>query len=59
MTGRASVPVDALPAEKVLHRDDGVEIEPPFSRVDIYIGADAKIVRTVIDKRYWARFGAA
>jgi hypothetical protein len=38
---------------------DGAELTPPFSRVDIYIGADAKVVRTVVDKRYWARFGPA
>lgn len=37
---------------------DGVEIKPPFSRVDIYIGADTKIARTVVKTDYWARFGA-
>lgn len=37
---------------------DGVEIKPPFSRVDVYIGADAKIARTVIKTEYLARFGS-
>jgi len=36
---------------------DGVEIKPPFSRVDIYIGADTRITRTVIKTDYLARFG--
>jgi hypothetical protein len=36
---------------------DGVEIEPPFSRVDVYIGADTKIARTVIRTDYLARLG--
>jgi hypothetical protein len=35
---------------------DGVEIKPPFSRVDIYIGADTKITRTVIKTDFLARF---
>ncbi|WP_181259132.1 hypothetical protein [Pseudoduganella armeniaca] len=38
---------------------DGVELKPPFSRVDIYIGADSRIVRTVVDKRFWKRLGSA
>lgn len=38
---------------------DGVELKPPFSRVDIYIGADTRIIRTDIDKRFWTRFGSA
>jgi hypothetical protein len=37
---------------------DGVDLKPPFSRVDIYIGADTRIVRTVIDRRFWKRFGS-
>lgn len=37
---------------------DGVEFKPPFSRVDVYIGADARIVRTVVHTDYWARFSA-
>lgn len=36
---------------------DGVDIEPPFSRVDVYIGADTKIARTVIRTDYLARLG--
>ena len=35
---------------------DGVEIKPPFSRADVYIGADATIARTVIKKEFLARF---
>ncbi|WEF34320.1 hypothetical protein [Pseudoduganella chitinolytica] len=38
---------------------DAVELKPPFSRVDIYIGADARMTRTVTDTRFWARFGSA
>ena len=34
---------------------DGVEIKPPFSRADVYIGADTKITRTVIRKDFLAR----
>ena len=34
---------------------DGVEIEPPFSRVDVYVGADTKIARTVKRMDYFAR----
>lgn len=34
---------------------DGVEIKPPFSRADVYIGADTKITRTVIKKDFLAR----
>lgn len=36
---------------------DGVDIEPPFSRVDVYIGADTKIARTVVRTDYLARLG--
>lgn len=36
---------------------DGVDIEPPFSRVDVYIGADTKIARTVTRTDYLARLG--
>lgn len=36
---------------------DGVEIKPPFSRVDVYIGADTKIARTVVNTNFTARFG--
>ena len=36
---------------------DGVDIAPPFSRVDVYIGADTKIARTVIRNDYLARLG--
>lgn len=35
---------------------DYVEIKPPFSRVDVYIGADTKIVRTVVKTEFFARF---
>lgn len=35
---------------------DGVEIKPPFSRADVYIGADTAITRTVIKKDFLARF---
>lgn len=37
---------------------DGVEIKPPFSRVDVYIGADTKIKRTVIKTDFLARFAS-
>jgi hypothetical protein len=36
---------------------DGVELKPPFSRVDVYIGADTRIARTVVHNDYWARWG--
>lgn len=36
-------------------RDD-IEIKPAFSRVDVYIGADTKITRTVIKTDFMARF---
>lgn len=36
---------------------DGVEIKPPFSRVDVYIGPDTKIARTVVRTGFLARFG--
>lgn len=35
---------------------DGVEIKPPFSRVDVYIGSDTKITRTVVKTDFFARF---
>jgi hypothetical protein len=34
---------------------DGVEIRQPFSRIDVYIGPDAKIERTVVDNDFLAR----
>lgn len=34
---------------------DGVEIRKPFSRVDIYIGPDTKIERTVVKTDFLAR----
>ena len=37
---------------------DGVEITTPFSRIDIYIGADTKITRSVTRTDYLARFSA-
>ncbi len=37
---------------------DGVDIAPPFSRVDVYIGADTKIARTVVRTDFLARFGS-
>ena len=37
---------------------EGVEIRPPFSRVDVYIGADTNITRTVIDTDFMARIGS-
>lgn len=36
---------------------EGVEIRPPFSRVDVYIGADSTITRTVINTDFMARIG--
>ena len=36
---------------------EGVEIRPPFSRVDVYIGADTNITRTVINTDFMARVG--
>lgn len=42
----------SMPAEN----GDGVEIKPPFSRVDVYIGADAKIERTVTRTDFMAKF---
>lgn len=43
----------SLPADS----RDGVELKQPFSRVDVYIGADTKIERTVIRTDYMARIG--
>lgn len=37
---------------------DAVEIKPPFSRVDVYIGADTKITRTVVKTGFLARIGS-
>ena len=34
---------------------DGVEIKQPFSRVDVYIGPDTKIERTVVKTDFLAR----
>ena len=34
---------------------DGVEIRQPFSRVDVYIGPDTKIQRTVVNNDFLAR----
>ena len=39
-----------------LDSQDGVEIKPPFSRVDVYIGADTKIARTAVTTDFLARF---
>lgn len=36
---------------------DEVEIVPPFSRVDVYIGADTRIKSTVVKTGFLARFG--
>ncbi|WUR10966.1 hypothetical protein E7V67_014675 [[Empedobacter] haloabium] len=36
---------------------DGVELAAPFSRVDIYLDAHAKVVRTTVDTGFWARIG--
>lgn len=36
---------------------DGVEIKPPFSRVDIYIDAATKIAKVDTQQRFLARFG--
>lgn len=36
---------------------DEVEIKPPFSRVDIYIGADSRIKNTVVKTDFLARIG--
>ncbi|WP_263145644.1 hypothetical protein [Pseudomonas sp. RIT-PI-AD] len=35
---------------------DGVEIHPPFSRVDIYVDAGSHIERTLISQNFFARF---
>lgn len=37
---------------------EGVQIKQPYSRVDVYIDADKKISRTVIQTDFLARFGA-
>lgn len=37
---------------------DGVTLTTPFSRVDIYIDADAKIQRTIIHHGFFARFSS-
>jgi hypothetical protein len=37
---------------------DGVEIRKPFSRVDIYIGPDTKIERTVVKTDFLARIAS-
>ena len=37
---------------------DGIHITQPFSRVDVYIGADTRITRTVIKTEFLARFSA-
>jgi hypothetical protein len=42
-----SLPVDG---------SDGVEIKPQFSRVDVYIGANRKITRTLVNTDFLARF---
>jgi hypothetical protein len=34
---------------------DGVEIRQPFSRVDVYIGPDTKIERTLVKNDFLAR----
>lgn len=39
-----------------LDSQDSVELHPPFSRVDIYISADARIERTTISQNFFARF---
>jgi hypothetical protein len=36
---------------------DGVDIQQPFSRVDVYIGPDTRIARTVVKTNFMARFG--
>lgn len=37
---------------------DGVDIKQPFSRVDVYIGADTKITQIVTRTDYLARFSS-
>jgi hypothetical protein len=37
---------------------DGVEIRKPFSRVDVYIGPDTKIERTVVKTDFLARIAS-
>ncbi|PQO91936.1 hypothetical protein C5614_25465 [Massilia phosphatilytica] len=37
---------------------DGVEIRQPFSRVDVYIGPDTKIERTVVKTDFLARIAS-
>ena len=34
---------------------DHIELTKPFSRVDVFVGAGAKIVRTEVDERFFAR----
>lgn len=57
-TARSPGPDYFIEVSLPLASRDGVEIKPPFSRVDVYIGADTKIARTVVDQRYWARLRA-
>ncbi|AZS81438.1 hypothetical protein N8H69_13510 [Achromobacter spanius] len=35
---------------------DHVELTQPFSRVDIFVGAGAKVERTAVHERFFARF---
>lgn len=35
---------------------DSVEIQPPFSRVDIYVDASTRIARTTVSQSFFARF---
>ena len=35
---------------------DGFDIYPPFSRIDIYIDASARIERTEVSQNFFARF---
>ncbi len=42
----------SLPAES----GDHVEVNGPFSRVDVYVGPDAKVQRTTIRHGFFARF---
>lgn len=55
-TARRPRPGYVIDVSLPLASHDGVEIKPPFSRVDIYIGADTKITRTVSRTDFLARF---
>ena len=55
-TARRPRPGYVIDVSLPLASRDGVEIKPPFSRVDVYIGADTKITRTVTRTDFLSRF---